>query len=143
FHPSQVASSCPARMTPWLKDANSFWLTVAPVTGWGLMAGGCGIGIPRCCMAPAGFAIPPRMPGSCCALAAVHGRHSKAIATVRARRFHIFRPPVTKDSVSVSGRDCLRAPTTAKVLHYRQLSVNCQRLRRVDGLDLNSFSPRL
>src|SRR5262245_975090 len=57
------------------------------------MAGGCGIGIPRCCMAPAVFAIPPRMPGSCCARAAVHAKHSAAIETVRARGFHMILTP--------------------------------------------------
>src|SRR5262249_59045072 len=74
---------------------------------WGLMTGGCGIGIPRCCRAPAVFAIPPRMPGSCCARAAVHGRHSVAIEAVRTRRFHMILTPsqITSGSRLVQSAD--------------------------------------
>src|SRR5215467_14506449 len=43
---SHVDSSCPARPIPSLKDASSLGLIVAPVVGFGLMTGGCGIGIP-------------------------------------------------------------------------------------------------
>src|SRR5262249_60322989 len=104
----------------------------------------------------AGSPSPPRMPGSCCARAAVHGRHSTAIETVRARRFRIILSPRHKDSASVL--NWFRASMTVKVLqvlHYRQLSVTCQSvtqdranayalplygLMRVHGPDLNPCS---
>jgi hypothetical protein len=58
------------------------------VVGLGLMTGGCGIGMPRCCNAPAVFAIPPRTPGSTCASAGTHDRHSSAAVEItKVRKF--------------------------------------------------------
>src|SRR5262249_12800823 len=92
---SQVASNCPARAIPVLKELNSLVLIVAPVVGLGLMAGGCGIGIPRCCHAPAVVAVPPRTPGSTCARAGTHNRHNNTtVQMAKARKFlmDIFDP---------------------------------------------------
>src|SRR5258707_7728521 len=43
---SQVDSNWPARRTPSLNNASSLAVMVAPVVGFGLMTGGCGIGMP-------------------------------------------------------------------------------------------------
>ena len=75
---------------------------VAPVVGLGLMTGGCGIGIPRCCKAPAVFAIPPRTPGSVCARADAPDTHrSTAVQIAKVRKFLMtspFPPQVPKSS---------------------------------------------
>jgi hypothetical protein len=71
-----------------LKEASSLAVIVAPLVGLGLMTGGCGIGLPRCCKAPAVFAIPPRTPGSVCASAGTHDRHSRtAVEIAKVRKF--------------------------------------------------------
>src|SRR3984893_17097683 len=85
---SQVDSNWPARLIPSLKEASSLAVIVAPVVGLGLMTGGCGIGMPRCCKAPAVLAIPPRTPGSVCARAGTHDRHSSAAVEItKVRKF--------------------------------------------------------
>ncbi len=40
---SQVDSNCPARLMPSRNDAFSLGVIVAPVSGCGLINGGCGI----------------------------------------------------------------------------------------------------
>src|ERR1044072_266407 len=63
-----------------LNEASAFDVSVAPVTGCGLMTGGAGILMPRYCSIPAVLLKPPRIPGSCWANNEVADANKKTVA---------------------------------------------------------------
>jgi hypothetical protein len=68
---------------PSVNKASSLSLIVAPVVGFGLITGGCGIGMPRYCSMPAVLRSPPLTPRSCCANAGIVPTHSVSSDTLQ------------------------------------------------------------